>query len=651
MIRLGRSGIIRSCLCTSAISLGLVLFTFYRPNLSHPWSLLSVHHHDDPLPPYEAHLERDTHPIDELIRRAQADHQQVLQRQPQTVEEAAADYRLRRGRHPPPGFDQWYEGAKKRNAVVVEDFFDQIQDDLNPFWALEAKDLRIKANRRLQVIRVRNHVASFETDNKERVPWIQLWHGLIREAAAYLPDVDVPVNFMDETRVLVPWEEISRRHEVEQSTRRITPPANTSSTYTGLGSLDAMGGALYDPKWINDAHRYWDHARNCCPPESPARQVGALNDFAEPIVFPTGWPPYSEKGYVQNWTEATSPCSQPHLRAMHGTFIESISMSTTHELIPMFGGSKLSVNNDILLPGAMYLSKAERYSGGELTKYAWSAKASSLLWRGVASGGRVKAKNWHHFHRHRFVQAVNGTAVAELEAGRLGPHAFALPNQGLYDVPAMERGNLSLWLDSFSDVAMVHLGCFPAEFEKGTKNRLRTCSYTDPYFAVGPFMDMEDMFQAKFLPDVDGNSFSGRYRAFLLSRSLPIKATIYREWHDRRLMPWVHFVPMDNSFMDVYGLMAYFLAADSSTLSPSNSSSANSSDPNTTLSQVRDLAARRIAEEGRAWAERVLRREDMLLYMWRLLLEWARVCDDQRDWLGYVDDLIPVMGQRVEEGF
>jgi hypothetical protein len=36
----------------------------------------------------------------------------------------------------------------------------------------------------------------------------------------------------------------------------------------------------------------------------------------------------------------------------------------------------------------------------------------------------------------------------------------------------------------------------------------------------------------------------------------------------------------------------------------------------------------------------VLRREDMLLYVWRLLLEFARVCDENRARLGYVDDLL-----------
>ena len=51
------------------------------------------------------------------------------------------------------------------------------------------------------------------------------------------------------------------------------------------------------------------------------------------------------------------------------------------------------------------------------------------------------------------------------------------------------------------------------------------------------------------------------------------------------------------------------------------------------------LGSSALADEGRIWADQVLRREDMALYMWRLILEWARVCDDKRDVLGWVDDL------------
>ena len=46
-------------------------------------------------------------------------------------------------------------------------------------------------------------------------------------------------------------------------------------------------------------------------------------------------------------------------------------------------------------------------------------------------------------------------------------------------------------------------------------------------------------------------------------------------------------------------------------------------------------AGEKIAEAGREWAGRVLRKEDMEIYMFRLLLEWGRLTDDRRDEIGF----------------
>ena len=42
-----------------------------------------------------------------------------------------------------------------------------------------------------------------------------------------------------------------------------------------------------------------------------------------------------------------------------------------------------------------------------------------------------------------------------------------------------------------------------------------------------------------------------------------------------------------------------------------------------------------IAEAGREWAGKVARKEDMEIYLFRLLLEWGRITDDGRDDLGF----------------
>lgn len=47
-----------------------------------------------------------------------------------------------------------------------------------------------------------------------------------------------------------------------------------------------------------------------------------------------------------------------------------------------------------------------------------------------------------------------------------------------------------------------------------------------------------------------------------------------------------------------------------------------------------DKQGKYIAEAGREWANKVLRKEDMEIYMFRLLLEYGRITDDNRDELG-----------------
>ena len=46
-------------------------------------------------------------------------------------------------------------------------------------------------------------------------------------------------------------------------------------------------------------------------------------------------------------------------------------------------------------------------------------------------------------------------------------------------------------------------------------------------------------------------------------------------------------------------------------------------------------AGEEIAEAGREWVRKLLRKEDMEIYMFRLLLEWGRLTDDRRDNLGF----------------
>lgn len=579
-------------------------------------------------------------PIDKLIEEAQTTFAQVLEGRSNTVRSAAARYRIRRGRHPPPGFDAWYEYAQTRNAIIVEDFFDQIYHDLEPFWGLPAKYTREAAAAfQPTAVSVRNGIA-IKKDGEDRV-WMNLWFDLVNSIAEtqMLPDVDLPMNVNDESRLFAPWEDINKYVAKGNATKDMPESSKVVRSFSGLANL--KDPVAPPAEWIEDFRQMWPAFRDGCPPESPARRNHTELDLSIPAVeylngLSKDFPPSSYYGYIYNWTTATDPCTHAHLRGLHGSFVEPQSTSITKTLIPLMGGSKLSRNNEILIPPAMYWSDDEHYSGGIEHGVPWEKKISKVVWRGSGTGGRNREHTWPHFQRHRLMSMMNGTTVAIAEKQQykhleeehkqqkplpshiynLDPNSttFVLPPPHLYNVDAHRHHRLGSWLSHISDPGFTDLLCFP--HEDGPR-----CSYTAPYYNPVPDLPMRLQYNYKLLPDVDGNSFSGRYRGFLRSSSLPLKATIYREWHDSRLFPWIHFVPLDNTYADLYGLIQYFLGTGR------------------TGRGARDDKARKIALDGMHWAEKVLRKEDMQIYVYRLILEFARVCDDKRALLGWVEDL------------
>lgn len=572
-----------------------------------------------PFAPQEPESDDGQHPIQHLIQSAQANFTALQKTRSRTLADAAAKYRQRRGRHPPPGFDAWFEAARKRDVIVIEDFFDRIHHDLNPFWALDPAEMRRRVHAQVEVIQIRAGNVTVMDSSPHPQTWLQIWAGLVQEMGpGNIPDMDMFVNTMDETRLLVPWDDITKYVAVEEASRNVFSVDKAVDSYTSYDDLDAGSGtSKYEHKWITQGtDQYWDYAAATCPPSSPARRYKSLQGHMDdPIdeLYPLDRPLF-----VRNFTDSMDFCTQPHLRGMHGTFIESVSMRTSLELLPIFGGSKLLRNNEILIPGAMYFSKDPFYEGGLDTSLPWDQKTTGMIWRGVASGGRNKKDQWWHFHRHRWVQMMNGSTVQRLEQGDVdAAPTFRLPDVSKYGdlLSVLQQGKLGEWVSTFSNTSFINLECFPAEHDEG-RAQLATCAHTTPFMKLWAPVPMADQYNYKYLPDVDGNSFSARWRGFLRSTSCPLKATIYAEWHDSRLVPWVHFVPFDSSFQDLYAVMDYFLNRKGG-----------------------DAAGARIAKESSEWASKTLRRDDMLLYVWRLLLEYARVMDPKRDALGFVDDL------------
>ncbi|EKV06135.1 Lipopolysaccharide-modifying protein [Penicillium digitatum] len=556
---------------------------------------------------------RDEHPIVDLMREANRNWRKYDDGRSKSFRQTVAKYRDTHGRHPPPGFKEWYMFARKNKAHNVDDF-QQITGDLRPFWAVPPAGIRQMAAK----LQCSDGIAGVQIRNKNVVyspgeGWrVETLRSSVKRIARYLPDMDIALNIMDQPRVMVSFEETQEYLRTEALTRSLPSDARDGFTQ-GMNYLyeeDSNIESNADPSWFSIAGKpYMDFARESCDPHSPARNDNITVEDADKL-----YKSYSG-GFVTNFTASSDLCTVgPVLGKNHGFLFSASSNLVTRKLIPVFSECKVSVNNDILFPANMYFMNDKRYTYNSRHDYEWRDKADTLLWRGVTSGGVQLADNWQHMHRQRFVHITNHTdvrseTVSILSESSMG-HYRTYPNfyPSKFSLDHFDVGFTEAW------------GCIP------------DCSFYDDVWTYKEPQDFSEQFKAKYLVDIDGHSFSGRWRAFQLSKSLGIKATIFREWHDSRLFPWRHFIPMDNRYDDLYGLMTYFLGLDPQA-SPVDA--LTSSEP---YIKKHDFEAEVIASQSRKWAQHALRDEDLDIYLYLLLLEYGRIIDDNRDSIGYSGD-------------
>lgn len=225
MLKAYRLGLFASCIATFLLLCGYYFAPFDTRKYFRPAEDV------EPLEPIPdpAH---DTHPIIRLAHTAQDAFDQILSRETYDLASAAHAYRERRGRHPPPGFDKWYAYARKKNAIVVEEFWDQIYHDLTPLWALDQKEMRERVEGQEEIIRIRNHKVS----SKSTFPWTwtKIWKDLVGSVAKDLPDLDIAMNTMDEPRLFIQWEDMNSYVAAEQSARTVSPVHSVTSEYKGI---------------------------------------------------------------------------------------------------------------------------------------------------------------------------------------------------------------------------------------------------------------------------------------------------------------------------------------------------------------------------------------------------------------------------------
>ena len=69
-----------------------------------------------------------------------------------------------------------------------------------------------------------------------------------------------------------------------------------------------------------------------------------------------------------------------------------------------------------------------------------------------------------------------------------------------------------------------------------------TCKWLSENIDFAPTQGLAESYQYKYMIDVDGNGWSGRFHRLMSTRSLVLKSTIFPEWYADRLQPWFQCV-------------------------------------------------------------------------------------------------------------
>jgi hypothetical protein len=589
-VRLGRNQSAAFIVLLIAFSIGVVVYRHQQPT--------------------------STHPITALIELAAVQHETwgSQAHRSRTLAEAAAHYRRRYKRDPPPNFDKWYRFAVQRNSIVIDDF-DNIEEDLAPFSSFNPDDLRLRTvtvlatNTDVSGIRIRDGRAEAIAEVPEEHRWvIEGAVTMIQQFAEFLPDMDLAMNLHDECRVAVPYDHLRNALDNPQP-YPFPDPSKPSQDFSSERAKrwPSIEDVRTDPQFFEDARppTFQTYGSIACPPKSRARKERhwQTKGFCSKCIEP-----HSMGAFVSNWTLAADPCHQPDIANLHGMHLSPSTMMGTHDVVPIFSQSRAPGYIDIRYPSPWnYLEKTKYEFSEKFPDPHFQEKEDVLFWRGMTTEGVTTAGTWKGMLRQRLVHLVNNETARHPIMLPTGDHTDNL------EYAMKKTSDIKKYLGTKTDIRFV---------DGVTSCTGQDCTDQSKEFYFGPNTDIRQHWRYRYLFDADGPGFSPRFIPFLRSNSVVFKAALFREWYEGRLIAWKHFVPVDLRLHDLFSSLAYF-------------GGYGVEQRNKRMMGARTKEAEKIARDGKVWTEKVLRKEDMEVYMFRLLLEWGRLTDDRRTEVGF----------------
>ena len=529
----------------------------------------------------EFQLLPSVHPIQHLAAENDAKFYQILSRQSQTLDEASAEYQRRYQRQPPPNFDKWFLKAKDDGFLLIDEF-DTMMAALEPLWGVSPADIRGRVEYALNVshmsmirFAITDHQLSYSMENFAAWMADQMYGWFDQEVLNTLPDMVFAVNTRDEPKVVVPHDILANvLNDVQPPIPGIDHDMSQRVEFMEVGKQNA-----------------WDAMSISCPADSPAR---GFEHPASPSPATL-----SDFGFLLNVTMSKDVCQFPELRDLHAMLLSPESLSMTHSLVPVFSQAKISCFQDLLYPSPWYAAKYDMLEYQEDEDQDWDDKENVVYWTGTNTGGHSTMENWRLFQRQRLTLLAtdHNRPITLLKRG-LQPH-------GTNNAPRQAQN----WQPVNSTIQEIS-HAFRMRISAVIQCEQDACDDQQSVLGVGPELkdDINASYETRYNLDVDGNGFSGRFYRLLRSKSAVLKQTLYKEWHDDWLIPWVHYIPVNMDLDDLPEIIRYL-----------------------TQEPEGQALGKKVAEGSRDWASKVLRKEDMVLVFWRLLLEYGRILNDDRE--------------------
>lgn len=516
------------------------------------------------------------HPIYELIEKAEKRWKDKLGRASTTLGGAVKEYRRRYKREPPKGFDLWWKYVVE-NKVQLPDEYDQIFHDIEPFWGVDPADLR-KTQEDLEKKKDSFTLGKNEQGIIEVLAWAfqdGMYERYIRSSVPLIEMLRMVENDLPDFRATFSPHDGPNRLS-DYNIKSAVLAAAASKTVLGRAAMPSVTA------------RGW---RFACPPDSPARQ-NPVNIKEDPVLSTT-------KTFIYDHVRSMDPCLHTNHLAIHGQFLgQADGPPASPSMVPEFGHCSTTMHHNIRMP----------------SPYAWIADVNRaddppffekvddrLLWRGRNTGISHNPKSlWRNSHRDYFVRRANEIAgtldVLHANVSREAP-------VGTPRTLRKSRVNPAMLDIAFADYPVM---CSPD-----------TCKLLEDIYPFRAFQSTKEAGRYKYVFDIDGNGWSGRFKRLITTNALVFKATIYPEWFHDRVEPWVHYVPVQLDLTDLYDALIFFRG------------DGNGEGAHEDLGQ-------KIAVQGRAWSLQFWRKEDLVAYFFRLILEYARVQSLDRDSMSFV---------------